>query len=180
MSEPLVPDTVLSGPLPWFLQEPSTHPEAAPLCIAACEVLRRVSPEGALEAICGSLTIKTWWKTSGCKPGLGIWYQEHVVLLADECGTVWLWHPGAAWQTAWYALVPQHGDLSISSQSFGTSAAGIIEVQSDPTSPHLSTPVWTGNPVVPGHLPLRQRATALQDIIDESTLAFQQRRKGIV
>ena len=100
----VMPDAILDGPLPWFLEEPSTHPEAAALVEVAQRLL--IAAPGtdslSLEDVNG-FRLQRWGQTaSHVRAGLGIWSRGKCVLLASVDGEVWLYHAGAEWQdTLW-------------------------------------------------------------------------------
>lgn len=180
MTEPPVPDAVLPGPLPWFLQEPSIHSDATPLALHAASLLGQQGQYVLYVLDSGPLRLEQWVASAQhVTPGLGVWWDGRCVLLATTGGEVWLYHAGAAWQTALYALVCPGGNLVHTSQSFGANCAGILAEQRDAPSVPRSTPVWTGNPVVPGSMPIRQPPATLQDIINDSTFAFERRLREV-
>ena len=101
-------DTMLSPdpeipPLPWFLQEPSTHPEARPLVQDALCLFGGQDTDVIEE---GPLRIERWWATAPqVTTGLGVWWRGRVQLLADAAGTVLLYYPGE-----WEAVLGQLAD----------------------------------------------------------------------
>ena len=97
MSEPQV-----LPPLPWFLGEPPTYPEAAPLLEMARNVLRgRAVPLYQSD----QLALCYWFGLQPCvRSGFGVWWQEKLVLLATGDGDVWAYHAGSAWEEALGAL----------------------------------------------------------------------------
>ena len=107
MNETITPTAVLP-PLPWFLGEPPTYPEAAPLLAAARVVIRQALLAGAHGHRNGRLLLVSWPATvPHAKAGLGIWWQDKLVLLATGDGEVWAYHAGSAWQEALGALATQ-------------------------------------------------------------------------
>ena len=102
---PVPPDAILDGPLPRHLAAPAMYPEAAPLASVAQQML---GDEGTCTLESGPLRLYRWAVYAAhVKPGLGIWWQEKLVLLATRDGEVWAYHAGAAWQDALYALARQ-------------------------------------------------------------------------
>ena len=93
-------------PLPWFLQEPSTHPEARPLALDAICLFSGRETNVINE---GDLRIECWWATMPqVYIGLGVWWRGRVQLLADAAGTVLLYYPGA-WETVLTQLADARG-----------------------------------------------------------------------
>ena len=105
---PLTPTAVLP-PLPWFLGEPPTYPEALTLAIAARNVLWN---RDRRECQCGQLVVRYWGPTpKPCvREGLGIWWQDKLVLLATGDGEVWAYHAGSPWEEALGALAKEQQD----------------------------------------------------------------------
>ena len=82
---PLSPDPEMS-PLPWFLQEPSTHPEVAPLALHVATVLEQ---HGVDIIDAGLLRIERWAATAPhIASGVGVWWHGRCVLLATQAGEV--------------------------------------------------------------------------------------------
>ena len=102
----LAPETVFPISLPWFLQEPSTHPEARPLVLDAICLFSGRETNVINE---GDLRIECWWATMPhVHTGLGVWWRGRVQLLADAAGTVLLYYPGA-WETVLTQLADAAG-----------------------------------------------------------------------
>ena len=109
---PLTPTAVLP-PLPWFLGEPPTYPEATALLEAARTAYLRLTDYGRVPMADGPLRIQKplriqAWGESRAAPhvqaGLGVWWQAKLVLLATGDGEVWAYHAGTAWEDALRAL----------------------------------------------------------------------------
>ena len=101
-TEPMAEPQLLP-PLPWFLGEPPTYPEAVPLAIMARQVLRESC---MLRYQSGPLILYSWGHAQKLhvREGLGIWWQDKLMLLATATGDVWAYHAGSAWEEALYAL----------------------------------------------------------------------------
>ena len=156
-----------SPPLPWFLGEPATYPEAAPLAIA---VLQSLLDRNVRRYESGQLVL-SYWSMDKCfiRQGISIQWQGKLVLLAPDDGDVWVYRAGTEWEEALSALdrgseeVPA-ADVQAQSSGFGPA--------SDLTPPEITTtPAWTGGATMGRVMEYPQ---SRQDVIDASTMRFRQ------
>ena len=112
----------------------------------------------------GGLTIEAWPQAAPHTVA-ALCIREHgrVVFLSDFA-TVWVYHPGD-WER--HVLSPA-GDVPQGIPALTAEDRPKIPENLQPGS----SPLWTGNPVVPGTMPGKTPPTK-QGIIDESTTTFQ-------
>ena len=85
------------------LWEPCTYPAALPLVAAATALLGG----STIWILSDAIVLRRWAGGPVVQPGLGIWYEGRIVLLATEAQEVWAYRPGAVWQDALYQALAQ-------------------------------------------------------------------------